>query len=664
MNNKNTILTYALPYANAPLHLGHIVGFVQTDIWKRFHLIQNKPCILISGNDCHGTPIMLKAQEMNITPQELVEDIKKMHISDLEGFNISLDNFDGTHNTRNEEIINEIYEKLKQNKDINKRTIKQAFDEEKQMFLPDRFVKGQCPFCKAENQYGDNCEACGKTYSPLELINPKSVISGSTPVEKESQHLFFDLEKYQKKLLQWIESDNSLQPEVKNKMQEWFKEKLKSWNISRDEPYFGFKIPNEDNKYFYVWMDAPVGYIANTYSYCLQNNVNIEEYWSSTNNINSNIYHFIGKDIIYFHTLFWPAILMSSNMQLPKSVFVHGFLTINGSKMSKSRGTFISAKSYLNNLNPEYLRYYLASKLNNKVEDYDLNLTDFKQRVDTDLIGKIVNIASRCSVFINKHFDNKLANFDNDFNLLKNIREKSKLIHNHYSQRNFSKALREITLCADLVNQYIANEKPWDLIKKLENELAQEVCSVSLEAYRIIMIYIKPICPVLSKDSESFLNILDQKWEDIYNPINSHTINKFNPLLSRILPEDITNMLEENKPIENTKPDSQYIGIDEFSKVDLRVGKIIHAENIEEADKLIKIQVDIGDETTKQVFAGIKKSYKPEDLINKLVVMVVNLKPRKMKFGISEGMILAASGKEDIWLVNPQQGATPGMKVK
>ncbi len=529
---RQMLVTSALPYANGPLHLGHLLEHTQTNIWVNTQKMLGHTCISVCGEDAHGTPIMLKAEQLGITPEALIAQIKASHEQDFEAFGIHYDHYHTTHSEENRLLAEETYMRLQDNGDIIKKTILQAFDPIKKMFLPDRYIKGECPRCGASDQYGDNCEACGATYTPTELKNPISALSGTTPIEKESEHYFFDLPKYEAFLKTWTQSD-ALQPEVANKLNEWFEAGLRPWDISRDEPYFGFNIPGTTDKYFYVWLDAPIGYMASFKKYCTEQNINFDAFWEA--DATSELYHFIGKDIMYFHTLFWPAMLKGSNHRLPTAVFTHGFLTINGEKMSKSRGTFIEAKHYLTHLNPEYLRYFLAAKLNGRVDDLDLNLDEFMNRINADLIGKIVNIASRCAGFIHKRFDGKLSEtLDNAelFNTVLNARES---IIEAFLERDYARAIRHILETAALVNQYIDAEKPWVLAKDPEQlPRVQAICSLGLNLFRLLITYLKPVLPKMAEDSEQFLNCEPLTWHNIDTPLLNHSINAFKPLMTRV----------------------------------------------------------------------------------------------------------------------------------
>ena len=683
MTNKtrHILVTSALPYANGSIHIGHLVEYIQTDIWVRFQKMQGHQCTYVCADDAHGTPIMLRAQNEGITPEELIASTDKEHRADFADFSVNFDNFHSTHSDENREIVETIYKRLRDAGHIEKRTINQAYDPEKEMFLPDRFIKGTCPKCGAEDQYGDNCEVCGATYAPTDLKNPVSAISGATPIDKESEHYFFTLADFESMLRDWTQG-NHTQAAISNKLNEWFESGLQSWDISRDAPYFGFEIPDAPGKFFYVWLDAPMGYMASFKNLCKKrDDLNFEDYWKVDSE--HEVYHFIGKDIAYFHTLFWPAVLSGSNFRTPSAVFCHGFLTVNGQKMSKSRGTFIKARTYLDNLNPEYLRYYFAAKLGNGIDDLDLNLDDFIQRVNSDLVGKMVNIASRCAGYITKKCDGQLSANCSEETLYQSFVTAGDKIAELYEQREFSHAIREIMALADKANQYIDEQKPWGLAKEEGKESqVQDIYSVGVNLFRVLMTYLKPVLPTMAEASESFLNIGDMNWSDIATPLTNHTINKFKPLMTRVEQEKVDALVEASK--EDLKrehhkterkastskveskldPIAEEISFDDFAKIDLRIAKIVKAEHVEGADKLLQLTLDIG-EGTRNVFAGIKSAYQPEDLEGKHTVMVANLAPRKMRFGISEGMVLAAGpGGEDLWILEPHQGAQPGMRVK
>jgi methionyl-tRNA synthetase len=665
---RKLVVTSALPYGNGHLHLGHLVEHIQTDIWVRVQKMLHHQCISICGDDAHGTPIMLKAAALNITPEQLTADMQHSHEQDFHAFSIDYDCYHTTHSSENKTLVYEIYQRLQANGDIVKKTVLQAYDPVKQMFLPDRFVKGMCPRCKMADQYGDNCEACGATYTPTDLLNPVSVLSGATPIEKESEHYFFDLPKYESMLRTWTR-EGTLQQEVANKLDEWFAQGLKCWDISRDAPYFGFTIPNVADKYFYVWLDAPVGYMASLKKYCQQYNYSFDDYWRK--DTTTELYHFVGKDIVYFHALFWPAMLVGSGYRLPTAIFTHGFLTVNGQKMSKSRGTFIEARTYLAYLNPDYLRYYFAAKLTGRVDDIDLNFKDFANRVNADLVGNVVNIASRCAGFINKRFDNQLANELIEPTLYQALLAFKTPIIDAYLQRDYARAIRQIMACADMVNQYIDTNKPWILIKESARlPEVQAICTMGLNLFRILIVYLKPVLPTMATQVELFLNCSAFTWDSLETPILNHKINTFIPLMTRVEPEKIDAMLTHTqktlallseKPMQQAVSDD--ITINDFGKIDLRVARIIAAETVDGADKLLRLQLDIGTHQ-KQVFAGIKSAYAPADLVGRLTVIVANLAPRTMRFGVSEGMVLAAGDGQGIFLLSPDDGAIPGMKIK
>jgi len=684
---RHILVTSALPYANGSIHLGHLVEYIQTDIWARFQKMYGNQCTYVCADDAHGTPIMLRAQAEGITPEELIAATDKEHRADFADFLINFDNFHSTHSDENKELAQGIYLRLKEAGHIHSKTIKQAYDPEKEMFLPDRFIKGECPKCGAEDQYGDNCEVCGSTYSPTDLKNPVSAVSGATPVEKESEHYFFALADFETMLKEWIQGEH-VQGEITNKLNEWFESGLQDWDISRDKPYFGFEIPETKDKYFYVWLDAPVGYMASFKNLCQKNqdkqdkSLNFDDYWKADSQY--ELYHFIGKDIAYFHTLFWPAMLSGSGYRTPTGVFCHGFLTVDGKKMSKSRGTFIKARTYLDNLNPEYLRYYFAAKLGSGIDDLDLNLEDFQARVNSDLVGKVVNIASRCAGFIKKKFNNQLAANISEPELYKKFTDASEHIASLYDKREFNHAVREIMALADQANQYIDTKQPWVLAKEEGKEQQlHDIASMGINLFRALIVLLKPVLPSLTQQSEAFLNIEPLTWQDIHTPLTNHTVNKFKPLMTRVEKEKIDAMIEaskqslettaktpaaatktNNKSKEKDTMENELIDFEDFAKIDLRIARIVKAEHVEGADKLLQLTLDIGDQT-RNVFAGIKSAYEPEQLEGKLTVMVANLKPRKMRFGVSEGMVLAAGpGGKDLWIMEPHEGAQPGMKVK
>ncbi|MBW8183853.1 methionine--tRNA ligase [Shewanella nanhaiensis] len=685
-SQRKILVTSALPYANGPIHLGHMLEYIQTDIWSRFQKLRGHECHYICADDAHGTPIMLKAQQMGIEPEEMIAQVNREHQQDFADFNIQFDNFHSTHSVENRELSSDIYLKLRDAGFIKTRTISQLFDPEKSMFLPDRFVKGTCPKCKSEDQYGDNCDNCGATYNPTDLINPKSAVSGATPVMKDSEHFFFDLPAFETMLSEWTRS-GAIQDEIANKLGEWFEQGLQQWDISRDAPYFGFEIPDAPGKYFYVWLDAPIGYMGSFKNLCdRREDLNFDDFWAKDSS--AEVYHFIGKDIVNFHSLFWPAMLEGAGFRKPTSVFAHGYVTVNGAKMSKSKGTFIKARTYLDNLDPEYLRYYYAAKLSGRIDDLDLNLEDFAQRVNSDLVGKLVNLASRTAGFISKRFDGKLAKVA-DTSLEQTFLGKQTLIAELYESREFGKAMREIMALADLANAYVADAAPWQLIKdEAKQEEAHQVCSNALNLFRILVTYLKPVLPKLAGDVEAFLQF-PLTWDKLNADLAGHEIAKFKALMQRVDMKNIEAIIEASKdnliPAEAPKkadskkvadtpvdtrpplesdPISEEISFEDFAKIDLRIARIAKAEHVPEANKLLKLQLDLGGET-KQVFAGIKSAYAPEDLEGKLTVMVANLAPRKMRFGMSEGMVLAAGpGNKDLWILEPHEGAQPGMRVK
>ncbi|OEE63120.1 methionine--tRNA ligase [Enterovibrio norvegicus] len=677
-NQRKILVTCALPYANGSIHLGHMLEHIQADVWVRYQRLRGNTVNFICADDAHGTPIMLKAQQLGIEPEAMIAEMQKEHETDFAGFDISFDNYHSTHSDENRELASHIYTQLKNNGFINSRSISQLFDPEKEMFLPDRFVKGTCPNCKSEDQYGDNCDNCGATYSPTELINPKSAVSGATPVMKDSVHFFFDLPQFAGMLKDWTTS-GALQEETANKMAEWFETGLQQWDISRDAPYFGFEIPGEPGKYFYVWLDAPIGYMGSFKNFCDKNShVDFDEYWKKDST--TELYHFIGKDIVYFHSLFWPAMLEGSGFRKPTNVFVHGYVTVNGAKMSKSKGTFVKASTYLKHLDPECLRYYYAAKLNNRIDDLDLNLEDFVQRVNSDIVNKVVNLASRNAGFIAKRFEGKLSAECAEPALYAEFADAADRIGDMFEKREFSRAIREIMALADKANQYVDEKAPWVVAKEEGKDAElQAICSMGINLFRVLMAYLKPVMPELAKRTEAFLNET-LTWEGIAQPLTDHTVSPFKALFSRIDPKHVEAMVESSKEDAaaekaladkanaNTsplaaEPIAAEIEFDDFAKVDLRIAKIISCEEVPKANKLLKFQLDIGGET-RQVFSGIKSAYKAEDLVGKYTVVVANLKPRKMKFGMSEGMILAAGpGGKDLWLLEPHEGAQAGMRV-
>ncbi|NCF74051.1 MAG: methionine--tRNA ligase [Gammaproteobacteria bacterium] len=665
-NQRNILVTSALPYANGPIHMGHMVEYLQTDIWVRFQKLRGHRCTYVCASDSHGTPIMLKARQLGVSPEELTEKISADFVRDFSDFGVEFDNYYSTHSAENEELVSEIYRRLRETGDIYTRTIEQSYDEKEGMFLPDRFVRGTCPRCKSDDQPGDACEVCGSINTPESLVDPLSVLSGTTPVKRESEHYFFKLSEYEDRLRQWM-SEAKLDKNVVAKLNEWFDAGLQDWDISRDAPYFGFKIPGTEDKYFYVWLDAPVGYLASFKNLCSRDDsLNFDDYWNADSD--AEVYHFIGKDIMYFHTLFWPAVLQGAGMRAPTSVYAHGFLTVNGQKMSKSRGTFIMARTYLDNLNPEFLRYYYAAKLGPTIDDLDLNLDDFIARVNSDLVGKLINIASRCAGFISKRFDGKLADSLPDPDLFAEFANASEGIAEHFEKREYSKAMRQIMALADKANRYIDENKPWIMIKD-EERIAdvQRVCTQGINMFRSLMIYLSPVIPAVAKDAREYLNTSDWCWQDAATPLLGAELPKFKPLLTRVEPEQVQRIIEqsqENTPVAAVESDDDTISIDDFMKVDLRIARIEKAEAVDGADKLLALTLNVGD-TARNVFAGIKAAYDPESLVGRHVIVVANLAPRKMRFGVSEGMVLAAGpGGEDIFLLAPDDGAKPGMRVK
>ena len=672
MEKRHILVTSALPNANGSIHLGHLLEHIQTDIWVRFQRMRGHECIYVCADDTHGTAIMLKAEERNLSPEALISEIKAEHEQDFRNFLVGHDNYYSTHSEENKAFSSLIYERLKAAGEINSKTVNQLYDPERAMFLADRFIVGSCPKCKAEGQYGDNCEVCGATYDAMDLINPKSKISGAEPIIRESTHFFFALSHFTEFLQTWTRS-GTLQEQVANKLSEWLDSGLQDWDISRDAPYFGFEIPGEKGKYFYVWLDAPIGYMASFKNYCdKHDDINFDDYWRADSDY--EVHHFIGKDIINFHALFWPAMLKVSGFRTPTRIHTHGFITVNGQKMSKSRGTFINAQAYADNLAPEYIRYYFATKLGNNVDDMDINLDDFVLKVNSDLVGKLVNIASRCAGFINKQFANQLASTATTPLINEFLAERDN-IANLFEAGDYSKAMREIMAMADKANQYIAEKKPWAMIKLADQKAeVQNVCSDGINLFRILVTYLKPVLPQLAEQTEAFLNVQALSWQSLEAPLLDHQINDFQPMLNRIDPKAVKAMVEASiVPIESSETpeaavstaedDADYITIDDFAKIDLRVALITHAEAVEGADKLLKLTLDVGDEQ-RTVFSGIKSAYTPDELIGKRTVLVANLKPRTMKFGISQGMVLAAGpGGKDIFLIEADNGASAGMKV-
>ncbi len=673
---KKMLVTCALPYANGPIHLGHMLEHIQADIWVRYQRMRGNQAYFICADDAHGTPIMLKAQQLGVAPEAMIAEINLEHQQDFAGFGVSYDNYHSTHGEENRELSTLIYRRLKENGFIKNRTISQLYDPEKGMFLPDRFVKGSCPKCKSPDQYGDNCEVCGATYNPTDLLDPKSAVSGATPVLRDSEHFFFDLPAFSDMLRAWTRS-GALQEQVANKMQEWFESGLQQWDISRDAPYFGFEVPDAPGKYFYVWLDAPIGYMGSFKNLCdKRGDLHFDDFWSVDST--ADLYHFIGKDIVYFHSLFWPAMLEGSNFRKPTNLFVHGYVTVNGAKMSKSRGTFIKASTYLKHLDADCLRYYYAAKLSSRIDDIDLNLEDFLQRVNADIVNKVVNLASRNAGFIAKRFEGRLATEIADPALYQTFVDAGVSIGEAFAARESGRAIREIMALADLANRYVDEQAPWVVAKQEGREQdLQAICSMGINLFRVLITYLKPVLPSLTERAEAFLG-LTLAWDDIATPLRDQQINAFKSLFSRIEMSQIDAMVNASKEeaaAANAKPAAvgalaeapiqETISFDDFAKVDMRVALIKRAERVEGSDKLLKLTLDLGGET-RQVFSGIRAAYPdPEALEGRLTIMVANLAARKMRFGISEGMVMAAGpGGSDIFLLSPDAGALPGMQVK
>ena len=700
---RDILVTSALPYANGPIHIGHLVEYIQTDIWVRFQRMAGHRVCYVCADDAHGTPIMLKAEQEGVTPEALVASIGEQHRRDFADFRVAFDNYHVTHSPENRHFAELIYTRLRDAGHITERSVRQAFDPAKQMFLPDRYVKGTCPNerCRAPDQYGDSCEVCGATYSPADLIDPRSVISGQAPQWRDSQHFFFRLADFEPMLREWVRGRDEhgrmrVQPGIANKLDEWFSAGLADWDISRDAPYFGFEIPDAPGKYFYVWLDAPIGYMASFQNLCQRReDLDFDAFWGPSST--AELYHFIGKDIAYFHTLFWPAMLHGAGFRTPTAVHCHGFLTVNGLKMSKSRGTFIMARTYLDHLDPEYLRYYFACKLGSGIDDLDLNLDDFVQRVNSDLVGKVVNIASRCAGFISRRFDGMLAAQLEAPQLQQRLVDAAPAIAAAFEAREFSKAMREVMALADAANQYIDERKPWVLAKQPGRESeVQGVCTQGLNLFRLLMIYLKPVLPQVAAQAEAFLQVPPWGMQDVLHPLLERRIGSFTPLLTRVDPAAVARMLTDSAPAPAPAPAlssvsaaaaapatapgadtaapvpaapsealAATIDIDTFAQVDLRVARVIEASEVDGADKLLRITVDVGRGEQRTVFAGIKAAYAPDALVGRLVVLVANLAPRKMRFGTSQGMLLAAGpGGEHIWLLSADSGAEPGMRIK
>jgi methionyl-tRNA synthetase len=694
---RTILVTSALPYANGAPHLGHVVEYVYADLWVRYQRLRGRDCLYVCASDAHGTPTMLKARQEGVAPEELIARYSAMQQRDFADFDISFDNFHTTHSDENREVTDRIYGKLREAGHIRRETIRQAYDEQAGMFLPDRYVRGTCPRCGAADQYGDSCESCGATYTPADLKDPVSVVSGTTPVQRDSEHLFFKLGDFEPFLREWTGSGR-LQPAVTSKLGEWFSAGLRDWDISRDEPYFGFEIPGEKGKYFYVWLDAPIGYVGSFLHYCRRTGCDFDRYWKPDSD--AEVYHFIGKDIVYFHTLFWPAVLHGAGMRPPSAVYAHGFLTVNGQKMSKSRGTFITARAWLDHLPAEYLRYFFASRLGPGVDDLDLNLDDFVAKVNSDIVGKLVNIASRCAGFIARGSGGRLAARLPEPALYDEFVAAGSHIGDAYEGRDYAAVVREVMLLADRANLYIDQRKPWLMAKDPARAGdVQGVCTQGLNLFRVLVVYLKPILPRLAAGAEKFLNIPAQSWEDVARPLLGASIGSYEPLATRVDAAAtgalVAASTESLKATPSAAPASSPaapptarpgasiaaaavqagtpaegtailpgISIDDFARVDLRIARIESADIVEGADRLLRLTVDVGGER-RTVFAGIRQAYAPEQLVGRLTVVVANLEPRKMRFGVSEGMVLAAGpGGKDIFLLSPDTGAEPGMKVK
>ena len=680
-NTRRILVTSALPYANGAIHLGHMVEHIQTDIWVRFQRLRGHECHYVCADDAHGTPIMLRAEKEGVTPQALIDAMRAEHMQDFSGFLIDHHQYHSTHSEENRYWTGDMYQRLVESGHILRKTISQLYDPEKELFLPDRFVKGTCPKCQAKDQYGDNCEVCGTTYSPTDLLAPYSVLSGATPVLRDSEHFFFDLPRFASFLQQWLKNAH-IQEAMRNKLAEWFTAGLQPWDISRDAPYWGFEIPGETGKYFYVWVDAPVGYMAAFQALCARHDLNFADFWHADSS--AELYHFIGKDIAYFHMLFWPAMLEGAGYRKPSGVFCHGFLTVNGEKMSKSRGTFIKASTYLKHLRPEYLRYYFASKLSASVEDIDLNLEDFRLKVNSDLVGKLVNLASRCAPFLDKHFDGRLADKLPDMKLFQTFADKGEMLADCYEQREYSTAMREIMHLADLANEYIDAQKPWVKVKdEATRASVQGIASVGINAFRQLMIYLQPVLPQVAEAAQTFLQVPVFAWADSKHPLLAHALAPFTPMMQRVEEAQTLAMvaaskedLQEEAALGKKTPSTDsarqdtaaaeadnWIGIDDFAKLDLRIARVLSCETIEGSDKLLKFRLDVGELGEREVLSGIKAYYQPQELIGRMVVYVANLAPRKMRFGTSTGMILSASAGDELHVLAPGDEVRAGMKI-
>ncbi|MAR73381.1 methionine--tRNA ligase [Halomonas sp.] len=673
-DKRQILVTSALPYANGAIHLGHLLEYIQTDIWVRFQKSRGHQCHYVCADDAHGTAIMLRAEQEGITSEALIDRVSREHQQDFARFGVAFDNYHSTHSEENRHFSELIYKRLRDKGHIASRDIEQMYDPVKGLFLADRFIKGTCPKCHTADQYGDNCEACGATYTPAELIDPVSAISGATPEVRSSTHYFFKLPDFADFLSAWIKDDH-VQPQIRNKLMEWFESGFNEWDISRDAPYFGFEIPDAPGKYFYVWLDAPIGYLASFKNLCEREGLDFDSYWERDSK--AEVYHFIGKDIVYFHALFWPAMLHGAEMRTPTAVNCHGFVTVNGAKMSKSRGTFIKAATYAEHLNPEYLRYYFAAKLTSRVDDLDLNLEDFALRVNADLVGKVVNIASRCAGFVKKLGGGQLSAHCAEPDMLARFIAAGDEIADYYEQREFGRAMRKVMELADEANSYIADQAPWVLAKEAGREQeVLDICSMGINLFRQLMVYLAPVVPAMAEQARLFMNLDTLDWNSRETWLGDPPVNKFKPLMTRVENDRIDAMIEASKedlveeqklketpkgPLAET-PIADEISFDDFAKVDLRIARIAKAEYVEGADKLLKLSLDLGGES-RQVFAGIRRAYSPEALEGKLTVMVANLAPRKMRFGVSEGMVLAAGNDDGIYLLEPHSGAEPGQRV-
>jgi len=677
VERRKILVTSALPYANGSIHIGHLVEYIQTDIWVRYQRLRGHECLYMCADDTHGTPIMLSARRLGKTPEELIQEMYEEHTRDFRDFHIEFDNYYTTHSPENRELAEYIFQRAKEGGHIVERDVEQYYCPDCGLFLPDRLILGTCPACGAEDQYGDACEVCSSTYGPTDLGNPRCAECGAQPVRKLSRHYFFKLSDFAEALKEWVSGDR-VQPEVRNKLEEWFDMGLKDWDISRDAPYFGFKIPGTEDKYFYVWLDAPIGYIASTKNWCDQRGRDFREFWQDPG---SEIYHFIGKDIVYFHTLFWPAMLMAAGFRTPDKVFVHGFLTVNGRRMSKSRGTFIKARTYLKHLDPDFLRYYYATKLSASVVDIDLNFDDFVHRVNSDVVNKVLNLGSRLSPLLHKRLDGKLGRLDEDGReLMARLRSSLEVVAQSYEELEFRRAMKEIVRMAELTNKYVNDRAPWDVVKT-DPERGRAICTAGLNALRLIAGLLKPVIPRMVGDIEKFLNIEPLTWDDLSADLENHQIGKFSLIARRVEMKEIEGLIADSRESldekrvsptstprgrEKIEPLEPEITIDDFIKVDIRVGVVLKASHVEDADKLLELEVDLGKLGRRRIFAGIKKAYDPEELLGRKVLVVANLKPKKMRFGVSEGMILAAegeSGDEDVFLLSVDEGAEPGDRV-